>query len=341
VRPVQPLLRILHVVRVVPAPRAVRGAVPALRAGAVLAIVTTAAACSGGGAGSAQAAQASHPATAAASASRPATAPSAAASATASSTPRPRPKPKPKPKVRPHVVLSTVHTADGAVITVAAFRGPVTFALHNGSEDPGYAASQLGVRAGPAIGSAERRHVLAAFNGGFKLAVGAGGYEQERKVVSPLIQGDASFIIDASGKARIALWGYGAPAPGEKIYSVRQNLGLLVEGGKPVSTAAYWQDWGATIGGVADVARSAVGMDSAGDIIYAASMSALPGDLATALADKGARIGMELDINPEWVQLDVASRPGGTLRAAVPGQWRPADQYVYGWIRDFFTVLAS
>jgi hypothetical protein len=332
VRPVQHLLRILQVAR------AVR-AVPALRAGAVLAIVTTAAACSGGGAGSAQAAQASHPATAAASASRPATAPSAAASATASSTPKPRPKPK--PKVRPHVVLSTVHTADGAVITVAAFRGPVTFALHNGSEDPGYAASQLGVRAGPAIGPAERRHVLAAFNGGFKLAVGAGGYEQERKVVSPLVQGDASFIIDASGKARIALWGYGAPAPGEKIYSVRQNLGLLVEGGKPVSTAAYWQDWGATIGGVADVARSAVGMDSAGDIIYAASMSALPGDLATALADKGARIGMELDINPEWVQLDVASRPGGTLRAAVPGQWRPADQYVSGWIRDFFTVLAN
>jgi hypothetical protein len=226
------------------------------------------------------------------------------------------------------------------VITVAIFRGPVTFVLHNGSTDPGYAASSLGVEAGPAIGTAERRHVLAAFNGGFKLVAAAGGYEQERKVVSPLLRGYASFIIDASGKARIALWGYNAPARGEQVYSVRQNLGLLVEHGKPVPTASYWWDWGATIGG-AMVARSAVGMDSSGDIIYAASMSALPEDLAVALADKGARIGMELDINPNWVQLDVASHPGGSLHAAVPGQWRPADQLVWGWTRDFFTVLAS
>ena len=49
---------------------------------------------------------------------------------------------------------------------------------------------------------------------------------------------------------------------------------------------------------------------------------------------------MELDINPEWVQLDVASHPGGSLRASVPGQYRPADQYLAGWTRDFITVLA-
>jgi hypothetical protein len=48
---------------------------------------------------------------------------------------------------------------------------------------------------------------------------------------------------------------------------------------------------------------------------------------------------MELDINPEWVQLDVASRPGGPLRTAVPGQIRPADQFLWGWSRDFITVL--
>ena len=36
---------------------------------------------------------------------------------------------------------------------------------------------------------------------------------------------------------------------------------------------------------------------------------------------------MELDIDPEWVQLDVAHRPG--------------DQYLVGWSRDFFTVVAS
>jgi hypothetical protein len=227
---------------------------------------------------------------------------------------------------------------DGAVVTVAVFRGPVRFVLHNGSEDPGWAATVKRVKAGPVIGTAERHLLLAAFNGGFKLATGAGGYEQEGRVVVPLVKGDASFIIDRSGRARIAVWGAGAPSPEERVYSVRQNLGLLVFHGKPAATVADWWDWGATVGG-SMVARSAVGMDAAGDIMFAGSMSALPRDLASALMRRGARIGMELDINPNWVQLDVASHPGGVLLAAVAGQWRPADQFVVGWTRDFFTVL--
>jgi hypothetical protein len=75
--------------------------------------------------------------------------------------------------------------------------------------------------------------------------------------------------------------------------------------------------------------------------MYAASMSAVPADLAAALARHGARIAMELDINPEWVQLDAAGRAGGALTAEIPGQYRPPDQYLTGWTRDFFTVLAS
>jgi hypothetical protein len=70
-------------------------------------------------------------------------------------------------------------------------------------------------------------------------------------------------------------------------------------------------------------------------------MSAVPADLAYALASRGAQIAMELDINPEWVQLDVARTPGGPLTAAIPGQDRPATQYLEGWTRDFFTVLAA
>jgi hypothetical protein len=98
--------------------------------------------------------------------------------------------------------------------------------------------------------------------------------------------------------------------------------------------------WGATLGGGAYVARSAIGQDAAGDLMYAASMSAVPADLAAALAGHGARIAMELDINPEWVQLDAASIPGGALTAEIPGQYRPSGQYLAGWTRDFFAVLA-
>ncbi len=256
-------------------------------------------------------------------------------------TPTPQPKPKPRPAPQPRVTMYQVRTSDGSLVTVAVFRGPVRYVLHNGSLDPGYAAAVKGVQAGPAIGRAERRHLLAAFNGGFKLNVGAGGYEQEGHVISPLLNGFASLIIDRAGQARIAVWGHGAPVRGESVYSVRQNLQPLVNHGRPTASASDWYVWGATLGGGEYVARSALGEDSSGDLLYAGSMSTTPMDLAVALAGKGARIAMELDINPEWVQLDIAARPGGPLRTSVPGQYRPADQFIYGWSRDFITVLAG
>ena len=127
-------------------------------------------------------------------------------------------------------------------------------------------------------------------------------------MVSALQRGLASLVIDRSGRARIGVWGHGLPARGEAVYSVRQNLTPLVLNGKPTAAAADSGLWGATLGGGEYVARSAVGQTAAGDLEYAASMSATPADLAFVLAWTGARIAMELDINPEWVQLDVAGR---------------------------------
>ena len=242
------------------------------------------------------------------------------------------------PVPAPQVVLYQVRTADGSVVTVAIFRGPVHYVLHSGSVDPGSAAA--GLRAGPRVGGAERRHLLAAFTGGFMLNNHVGGYEQEGRVISPLERGLMSFVIDRSGRGRLGIWGHGVPAPGEAVYSVRQNLQALVYHGRPTTAAGNWHLWGPTLGGGEYVARSSVGEDAAGDLMFAGSMSTTPADLAEALVRSGARIAMEMDINPEWVQLDVASRPGGPLTAAVPGQHRPADQYLVGWTRDFFTVVA-
>ena len=99
--------------------------------------------------------------------------------------------------------------------------------------------------------------------------------------------------------------------------------------------------WGATLGGGDLTARTAMGIDARGDLLYAGSMSALPSDLAHALVSAGAMTSMELDINPEWVKADTAPSPGGRLSAAVPNQNRPADQYLTGWTRDYVTVLAG
>ena len=237
------------------------------------------------------------------------------------------------------VTVTHVRTADGSLVTVAIFRGPVHYVLHNGSVDPGSLAAGL-VRAGPVVAGSERRHLLAAFTGGFMLNNHVGGYEQEGHVISPLQRGVASLVIDRSGQARLGIWGHGVPAPGEAVYSVLQNLPALVYRGRPVPTAADWRLWGPTLGGGEYVARTSLGEDSSGELMVAASMSTNPADLADALIRNGARFAMELDINPEWVQLDTATRPGGPLTAAVPGQIRPADQYLVGWTRDFVTVVA-
>jgi hypothetical protein len=274
-------------------------------------------------------APASFPATPAASPATPAASPVRTAPPTASVAAR----------VPPHVTVSRIRTADGSVVTVAVFRGSVQYVLHNGSRDPGPGYAAL-VRAGPAVSGAERRRLLAAFNGGFLLRSRVGGYEQEGHVFRALRHGLASLVIDRSGQARIGVWGVDLPVPGEAVYSVRQNLWPLVEGGQPTAEAARWWRWGGTVGHAEYVARSALGQDASGDLIYAASMSAVPEDLAVALARSGALIAMELDINSEWVQLAIAHIQGGSLRAPVPGQVRPPTQYLTGWTRDFITVLA-
>ncbi len=224
-------------------------------------------------------------------------------------------------------------------MTVARFTGAVMFVLHCGSADPG--SSCHGLPGGPRIRHGSRRRLLAAFNGGFLLSTGAGGYEQAGKVIRPIQRGGASLVIDRSGTATIGTWGTREPRPGQRIYSVRQNLRLLVKNGRPTAAAlGPWVYWGATLGGGELVARSALGQNAKGQLIYAGSMSASPADLATALVKAGARSAMELDINPEWVQLAYAKKAGSRLHTGITGQVRPANQYLTGWTRDFIAVMA-
>ncbi len=236
----------------------------------------------------------------------------------------------------------TVTLPDGASVTVARFRAGLTrFVLHVGRQDPPSAGLAVPAANGPAIASSERPLLLAAFNGGFKTSTGVGGFEVAGSVLVPLRDGYESLVIDSDGTAHIGTWQQGLPAPGEQVAAVRQNLGPLVEGGVPSPAIDDVAAWGAPLGGVRSGARSALGESPQGDLLDAGSMHALPSDMAQALVDAGARDAMELDINPEWVQLDLAASPGGRLSAAIPGQSRPADQYLSGWTRDFVTVMAA
>jgi hypothetical protein len=114
-----------------------------------------------------------------------------------------------------------------------------------------------------------------------------------------------------------------------------------VVGGQPSPQIGDIGAWGATLGGGATVARSALGEDARGNILYAGAMSTVPAALAQALIACGATTATELDINPEWVQLALAPGPGAPLSAGVPNQNRPADQDSVGWTRDFVVVLPA
>lgn len=241
----------------------------------------------------------------------------------------------------PRVIIRHFALRDRAEMTSALLTGGVRFVLHCGTVDPGPLCHGK-VSAGQKVGTGERGLLIAAFNGGFLLSAGAGGYEQEGKILAPLRRGLASLVIYSSGAASIGIWGRGVPQPGQRVFSVRQNLVPLVVHGRPTAASSgNWGYWGGTITGVEDTARSALGENARGQFVYVAGMSATPPDLAAALVRAGAVIGMELDINQEWVQFDYASRPGGPLVKAISDQWRPANQYLIGWTRDFIAVLAD
>ncbi len=235
----------------------------------------------------------------------------------------------------------TVTVPSGRVVTLVRFDdGHVVYDLHVGSSDPLVDLATIAPDRGPAIAADEAPFLLAAFNGGFKMNADQGGVEVDGQVVAPLLDGKASFVIDTDGTAHIGVWGSALPARGEQVESVRQNLPPLITDGIPSPTVGIPSDWGATVNSSMVVARSAAGQDAQGDIIYAGGMALLPADLSAALLDAGAVNAMQLDINPNWVQLDAAASAGAPVAAAVPGQNRPADQYQVGWTRDFFAVLA-
>ena len=236
----------------------------------------------------------------------------------------------------------TVVFADGARVDVARFRsGQARFALHVGTQDPPTFGATIRPNEGPAVSGTELPHLLAAFNGGFKMASGSGGFEMDGKILRSLQFGTASFVIDTNGSGHVGVWGQDLPRRGEHVVSVRQNLAPLVRGSELSREISQIGAWGATFKGESAVARSALGQDARGNILYAASMSVLPIDLGNALIVSGVTNAMELDINPEWVQLAVSPRAGGPLFPGVPGQHRPADQYLVGWTRDFFTVMTT
>ncbi len=215
----------------------------------------------------------------------------------------------------------------------------VKLVLHSGTIDAG----GIGWRFGPLVAGSELEHLIAAFNSGFKLDTGAGGFESYGRTAVPLRPGLGSIVTYADGYTDVGSWHQELPAPGRPIVSVRQNLALLIDHGTAAQTLGCLSCWGDTLGGIADPARSALGVTAGGRLVWAGGEHLTVQDLANALLRAGVVRAAELDINPEWVAAYLYGHRGGKgplapvpmVRAqpGVPGQFLTP----YG--RDFFTVI--
>jgi hypothetical protein len=217
----------------------------------------------------------------------------------------------------------------------------VHLALHAGSSEP----EGQGWAYGDRIGASEIHLVVAAFNGGFKLSYGSVGFVSGGRVAVPLTAGLASIVTYSNGTTQIGSWRQGVPTRGLKIASVLQNLHLLVDHGVVASNASSCVNacWGNTLGGGADVARSALGISREGQLVWAAGTSLSPAMIGQALANAGVVRAVELDINPEWVAgyLYLHHSGGPTPVPVVPGQLGIPGRLVASYSRDFFTILAN
>jgi len=229
----------------------------------------------------------------------------------------------------------------GGVTLLRLNQNAVHLALHAGSAEPGVGGWKHGDR----IEGSEVHRVLAAFNSGFKLGYGHVGYMLGGRVAVPLGYGLGSVVTYRDGQTQIGPWKQGVPEKGRPIASVRQNLYLLVDHAKPASTVrrCVIACWGKTIYDLTRATRSGLGINAAGELIWAAGQKLNPAHLAEALIGAGAVRAVELDINGGWVAgyLYVHHPPGPRAVAVVPGQSGIPGKYLVPYIRDFFTVLAN
>jgi hypothetical protein len=195
---------------------------------------------------------------------------------------------------------------------------------------------------GPEEVPTELRHrLVATFNSGFKLADSGGGFAVGGRTYAPLKNGQATIVRYRNGAINIIDWTYGPTAPSNVLYAT-QNLPLIVNRGRPNPNLSDGPQWGATLGNAIQVWRSAVGVDSHGNLLYTAGNFQTVGSLAAILIHAGAIRAMELDINSYWPSFITYKHPGAVDPAnLLPGMTRSPYRYLTPDDRDFFAVYVK
>jgi len=187
--------------------------------------------------------------------------------------------------------------------------------------------------------------LVSTFNSGFLLKDSHGGYYSGGRTAAPLVNGMASLVIYKDGTVNIGAWGTDVTMTSQ-VQSVRQNLSILVDNGKPVPGLATDSElqWGATLGNSVLVWRSAVGVTADGALIYGAGPDLSVQSLANLMARAGAVRAMELDINPEWTTaMYYTPAPDSSLgiypHKLLDTMQRSSERFLVPDERDFFAML--
>jgi Phosphodiester glycosidase len=183
--------------------------------------------------------------------------------------------------------------------------------------------------------------LVAAFNGGFMLKDGVGGYYYDHKTVRPLRPGLGAFEISSDGRLAVGAWGRDLTLTPSTV-AVRENLPLLVDDFRPqtavTDTAATW---GLANGGLWTANRSALGERADGSLVFAYGHEVRPVDMANAMVLVGARRAMVLDMNKSWPGGFVYWRAGGHLEGqrVQPQEYHQPSVYFARFSKDFVAVL--
>jgi hypothetical protein len=215
---------------------------------------------------------------------------------------------------RPPVLVTTFRPDPNypqMVAGVAWIDGTATSTwLYPGRAEPAVAMPSRGPMEVP---PSRRGQLVATFNSAFKLSDSGGGFASGGHTYAAMHDGLATIVRYRDGRMDIRAW-TGGPSVGSDVVYARQNLPLIVDGGRPNPNLSDGPEWGATLGNAVRVWRS-------------------------GLRHAGAVRAMELDINTYWPSFITYRRPGAVGAAnLLPNMDRSPLRYLTPDDRDFFAV---
>lgn len=183
-----------------------------------------------------------------------------------------------------------------------------------------------------------RDRLVATFNGGFPLETSFAGLVYRGQTIAPMVNGIATLVEYRDGRIDLVKWEHGEN-PSPHVWFAKQNLPPIIYGGKLNPNLSDGPEWGATVNNAVRVWRSGLGVDSHGNLIYAAANYQTVGSLAEILQRAGAVRAMELDINEDWTSFITYRHPGAVEPAnLLPEMFRSPERYLTPDERDFFAV---